>query len=63
MGMPPGGEKRPGGGWRYVYTVAAHFLPAARDRSGVPPVRKAVSQRMQAEEKPFKKKEFAGFGE
>lgn len=50
-------EKRPGGGWHYVYTVAAQFLPAARHRSGVPKHERAVSQNTRTEENTLKKKE------
>jgi hypothetical protein len=50
-------EKRPGGGWHFVYTVAAQFLPATRDRSGVPKPDRAVSHPRGTEEKPLKKRE------
>lgn len=50
-------ERVPGGGWRFVYTVAAQFLPAARDKGGVPKPGRAVSQNARTEEKTFKKKE------
>lgn len=57
-------EKRPGGGWRFVYTVAAQFLPAQRSRHGVPKQRRAVSQNPPTEENPLKNKEkFTGFSE
>src|SRR3954463_5896634 len=50
-------EKRPGGGWRFVYIVAAQFLPAARHRSGVPKPARAVSQKARTEENTLKNKE------
>src|SRR6185295_10475785 len=42
-------ERCPGGGWRFVYRIAAQFLPAAaREPSSVPPARVAVSHRAPA---------------